>query len=177
MAELLAAVVGNVTVDVGETASRASEVRKTRAKPGAGTGIEHVLAVWSQATVVTFSVPSRRPSEDRALPSVYVGKSNFRDVCMSAMSNRHENPGKGMSRKEGGAEGEKTRSAYLSCPSEVTFGCYGVGQEVPVERKVSGISAFAGPCQGKNILDIHLRGRRIALARSTAANGDDGSIC
>jgi len=79
--EPLAAVVGNVTVDVGETASRASEVRKTRAKPGAGTGIEHVLVVWSQSTVVTFSVPYRRPSEARALPSVYVGKSNFRDVC------------------------------------------------------------------------------------------------
>jgi len=61
--ELSAAVVGNVTVDVGDTASRASEVRKTRAKPGAGTGIEHVLAAWSQLMVVTFNVPLRRPSE------------------------------------------------------------------------------------------------------------------
>jgi hypothetical protein len=63
VAELLVAVVGKVTVDVGETASSASEVRKTSAKPGAGTGIEHVLVVWSQATVVTLSVPYRRPSE------------------------------------------------------------------------------------------------------------------
>jgi hypothetical protein len=60
---VLAAVVGNVTVDVGETALMASSVRKTRAKPGAGTGIEHVLAVWSQLIVVTFNVPLRRPSE------------------------------------------------------------------------------------------------------------------
>jgi hypothetical protein len=74
VAELLVIVVGNVTVDVGETASRASSVRKTRAKPGAGTGIEHVLAVWSQATVVTFSVPYIRPSEVWAFPSVYVGE-------------------------------------------------------------------------------------------------------
>ena len=63
VAELLTPVVGKVTVDVGETASSASEVRKTSAKPGAGTGIEHVLVVWSQATVVTLSVPFRRPSE------------------------------------------------------------------------------------------------------------------
>ena len=60
---LRAVVVGNVTVDVGETALIASEVRKTSAKPGAGTGIEHVLAVWSQSMDVTFSVPFRRPSE------------------------------------------------------------------------------------------------------------------
>jgi hypothetical protein len=63
VAELLTPVVGKVTVDVGETASIASEVRKTSAKPGAGTGIEHVLVVWLQATVVTLSVPFRRPSE------------------------------------------------------------------------------------------------------------------
>jgi hypothetical protein len=63
LVEVLVAVVGNVTVDVGDTASRASGVRKTRAKPGAGTGIEQVLAVWSQSMVVTFNVPLRRPSE------------------------------------------------------------------------------------------------------------------
>ena len=63
-------VVGNVTVDVGVTALIASEVRKTSAKPGAGTGIEHVLAVWSQLMDVTFSVPFRRPSEVRGSPSV-----------------------------------------------------------------------------------------------------------
>jgi hypothetical protein len=63
VAEWLATVVGNVTAEVGETASSASEVRKTSAKPGAGTGIEHVWAVWSQGTFVTLIVPYRRPSE------------------------------------------------------------------------------------------------------------------
>lgn len=64
------AVVGNVTVEVGETACRESEVRNTSAKAGAGTGIEHVLAVWSHCTVVTLTVPFRRPSDFNIGPSV-----------------------------------------------------------------------------------------------------------
>ena len=76
-----------------------------------------------------------------------MGKINFRDACVSAVNNRHENRARYV--QEGGSEGEKTQSAYLSCPSEVTFGCYGVGQQVPVEQKVLGISALCWPCQGK----------------------------
>ena len=63
-------VVGNVTVEEGETALSALLVRKTIAAPGAGTGIEHVLAAWSHCTVVTFSVPWRRPSDWKLLPRV-----------------------------------------------------------------------------------------------------------
>jgi hypothetical protein len=64
-------VVGNVTVEEGETALSALLVRKTIAAPGAGTRIEHVFASWSHSTVVTFSVPWRRPSDWKLLPRVY----------------------------------------------------------------------------------------------------------
>src|SRR6266702_5442794 len=64
------AVVGYVTVDAGETALSASLVRKTSAKPGAGTGTAQVLAVVSHCTVVTFRSPTSRPSEPKFSPSV-----------------------------------------------------------------------------------------------------------
>ena len=67
--------VGNVRVEVGETALRESEVRNTSAKAGAGTGIVQVLADWSHGTVVTFKVPFKRPSDFNIGPSVY-GREN-----------------------------------------------------------------------------------------------------
>jgi hypothetical protein len=62
--------VAYVTVEAGETALSAPLVRKTRAKPGAGTGTEQVLADVSHDIVVTFSVPESRPSASKSLPNV-----------------------------------------------------------------------------------------------------------
>ena len=62
--------VAYVTVEAGETSLSAALVRKTRAKPGAGTVTEQVLADVSQGTVVTFSVPESRPSASKSLPNV-----------------------------------------------------------------------------------------------------------
>jgi hypothetical protein len=90
------AVVGYVMVEVGDTALSALLVRKTSAKAGAGTGIEHVLAFWLHSIVVTFSVPSRRPSELRLFPSVCRGcpivlsatwhkKGGIDGICLPAL--------------------------------------------------------------------------------------------
>ena len=62
--------VANVAVEAGEISLSAVLVRKTRAKPGAGTGTEQVLADVSHGTVVTFSVPESRPSASKSLPNV-----------------------------------------------------------------------------------------------------------
>jgi len=72
------AVVGYVTVDAGETALSASLVRKTSAKPGAGTDTAQVLAVVSHCTVVRFRSPTSRPSEPKLLPSVCGGYPTVR---------------------------------------------------------------------------------------------------
>jgi hypothetical protein len=124
---LAKAVVGNVTVEVGETALRASSVRKTRAKPGAGTGIVHVLAVWSQFTVVTLSVPLRRPSAFCTSPSVYL-----REKCACASTVSITQPSKKRKEKNRGGRGRslgkkpegrsKVMKTYLPCPSEGAFG-------------------------------------------------------
>ena len=45
-------------------------VKKTRAKPGAGTGIRHSLEVVSQVMLVTLRVPRKRPSTVKSLPRV-----------------------------------------------------------------------------------------------------------
>jgi hypothetical protein len=60
--------VAKVTVDAGVSGAS----RKTSAKQGAGTGTEHVDVDVSHGTVVTFSVPERRPSAWKVLPSVCV---------------------------------------------------------------------------------------------------------
>ena len=104
--------VGNVRVEVGETALRESEVRNTSANAGAGTGIEHVLADWSHCTVVTFSVPFKRPSDCNIGPN-----DCGRETVMSGKWRR-----RGMG-----------QCAYLPSPSEVVYGCYRVGQKVPVK--------------------------------------------
>lgn len=88
--------VGNVRVEVGETALRESEVRNTSAKAGAGTGIEQVLADWSHCTVVTFSVPFKRPSDCNIGPN-----DCEREIVMS-----------------GNGEGEVWVNA-LTCPAQV----------------------------------------------------------
>ncbi len=49
--------VENVNVEEGETALSAELVRNTSAMPGAGTGMEQVLAFVSHDMVVTFKVP------------------------------------------------------------------------------------------------------------------------
>ena len=48
--------------------------RKTRAKPGAGTGIVHVLRSRSQVMVVRLSLPRKRPSTVKSLPRVWKKK-------------------------------------------------------------------------------------------------------
>ena len=53
-----------------ETSLSAALVRKTSAKPGAGTGTEQVFADVSHDSVVTFSVPESRPSASKLFPSV-----------------------------------------------------------------------------------------------------------
>ena len=53
-----------------ETSLSAAVVRKTSAKPGAGTGTEQVFADVSHDSVVTFSVPESRPSASKLFPSV-----------------------------------------------------------------------------------------------------------
>ena len=45
-------------------------VKKTRAKPGAGTGIRHESVAVSQLMVVTLRVPRKRPSTVKSLPRV-----------------------------------------------------------------------------------------------------------
>jgi len=64
------AVVANVCVACPMLTCSAPLSRKTRAKPGAGTGTTHVPAL--QLIVVTFSAPLNRPSESNWLPSVYM---------------------------------------------------------------------------------------------------------
>lgn len=59
--------VAYVTVEAGETVL----MRKTRAKPRAGTGTEQVLADVSHDMIVTFSVPEIRPSASKSLPNVW----------------------------------------------------------------------------------------------------------
>lgn len=65
------AVVANVSGVWGETSCRADDVRKTRAKPGAGTWTLHVLAVWSQLMVTVETEPCKRPSTSYIAPKVY----------------------------------------------------------------------------------------------------------
>lgn len=64
-------VVGKVTVDEGSDSEKASPVRNTSAKPGAGTSMEQVLAPWSQGTLTTFSAPRKRPSDWNVPLNVY----------------------------------------------------------------------------------------------------------
>ena len=52
--------------------------RKTRAKPGAGTGIVHVLRTASQVMVIRLRLPRKRPSTVKSLPRVWKKKKrNF----------------------------------------------------------------------------------------------------
>ena len=44
--------------------------KKTRAKPGAGTGIVHTFSTMSQLMVVMLRVPWKRPSTVKSLPRV-----------------------------------------------------------------------------------------------------------
>jgi hypothetical protein len=60
---LVCTVVAKVCWAVLSDSVKALSVKNTRAKPGAGTLIWHVLAFWSQVTVCMFSSPFRRPSE------------------------------------------------------------------------------------------------------------------
>ena len=67
------AVVANVCVALAAFADAwAADDRKTSAAPGAGTWIVQVLAVWSQETVWTTSVPVRRPSAWKRPPKVCI---------------------------------------------------------------------------------------------------------
>jgi hypothetical protein len=47
-----------------------SSVRKTSAKPGAGTSMVHVCAVVSHCTVLMSRVPVGRPSDSKLPPNV-----------------------------------------------------------------------------------------------------------
>jgi hypothetical protein len=61
---------------VGEDGGEEEEVleRKTRAKPGAGTGIVHPLL--TQLIVVTLRVPRKRPSTVKSSPRVCLKRKN-----------------------------------------------------------------------------------------------------
>jgi hypothetical protein len=65
------AVVGNVSVEWGDTAENALSVRKTSAKDGAGTLTWHVPEVASHFTVRTSRLPCKRPSDSKLFPNVY----------------------------------------------------------------------------------------------------------
>jgi len=60
---LVCTVVAKVCWAVFSDSPKALSVKKTSAKPGAGTLIWHVLAPVSQVTVCITSSPCRRPSE------------------------------------------------------------------------------------------------------------------
>ena len=60
----------NVLVAWPRLRSGSGDERKTRAKPGAGTGMEQVLAEVSQVMEVTLRVPRKRPSTVNGLPRV-----------------------------------------------------------------------------------------------------------
>jgi hypothetical protein len=47
------------------------ELKKTRAKPGEGTGIRQTLFVASQGILVTLRSPRKRPSTLNFSPNVY----------------------------------------------------------------------------------------------------------
>jgi hypothetical protein len=156
------AVVGNVKVELGVTARSALLVRKTSAKPGAGTGIEHVLALWLHSIVVTFSVPLRRPSDSRLFPSV----CRKHTVASSVIQRKKRD------------NGQKRKWDSLTCPAQV---------KLPLDDTESARRYLQnGGCWekislrdyvGKNLLDLDLRGRRVALTRRTAANRNHGSVC
>jgi hypothetical protein len=76
---LVTAVVGNVWGFWGVTSEKALSVRKTRAKPGAGTWTWHVLAFVSQVTVLTSRLPVKRPSDSKVEPNVLNQRSDERD--------------------------------------------------------------------------------------------------
>jgi hypothetical protein len=104
LAVRVTAVVGNVSVECGDTAKNALSVRKTSAKDGAGTLTWHVPEVALQFTVCTSTVPCRRPSDSKLFPNVY-----------------------GMvSRAYGGA----LRTAHLVGPRKIPLGRNGQGTQV-----------------------------------------------
>ena len=76
---LVTAVVGNVWGFWGVTSEKALSVRKTRAKPGAGTWTWHVLAFVSQVTVLTSRLPVKHPSDSKVEPNVLNQRSDERD--------------------------------------------------------------------------------------------------
>ena len=71
---LVTAVVENVCGFWGVTSEKALSVRKTRAKPGAGTWTWHVLAFVSQVTVLTSRLPVKRPSDSKVEPKVFLNR-------------------------------------------------------------------------------------------------------
>jgi hypothetical protein len=68
---LVTAVVEKVCGFWGVASENPPSVRKTRAKPGAGTWTWQVLAVVSQVMVLTSRFPLRRPSDSKVDPNVF----------------------------------------------------------------------------------------------------------
>ena len=64
-------VVANVCVALGASAAACAPLEmNTSAAAGAGTVTVHALVVWSHVTVLTTSVPRRRPSDEKRAPNV-----------------------------------------------------------------------------------------------------------
>ena len=109
---LVRAEVANVSGVCGVTSCRDVDVRKTRAKDGAGTWTSHVLAFWSQFTVTVFSEPCSLPSTSNMPPRVWVIANKVSD-----RSGRL-----------------KEACAHLSRPSDIRLLRYGRRKEVPNGR-------------------------------------------
>lgn len=116
--------VENVIVDLGSTSESASEVRKTSAKPGAGTSMLHVPALWSHWTVEMLSCPLKRPSAPFLSA---LSQCGVRDETHQIGTPRSRSGSVSTGRENLWGE----TGTHLTGPRNVRLLCHRGGQEVP----------------------------------------------